>query len=525
MSDNYGSIFIFLKKFSIFVDEAEFKYQMRSHPDYPSMLSVSDTLTFFNINNGLLYVDSSQIIELPDNFGAFLKNDDADSSFHFIEREGDLFLYKEEAKFRKKSLEEIIKIWDGIVLLLDQEAKDKRARDNRKTISLLPYILLSAIGIISVGIANTNIFLKGFLLFPVIGTVLSISALKDLFGIESKLISNFCNISSSTSCATIVDSKKWKIFSFISFSDLSVMFFVSQVLSLVISIYAGTSIAFLENQKTLLLSVAPIILASLYFQKFIEKKWCPICLFIIATLVMEFLYLQFVTRLPFVFEFNSSLVFLVVGTTVVFIWFPLKRHLQSDKSVREELLVANRFVRKYSTFKTLLKESPRFSIPRKGFLLGNTNSQCVLTIVTNPFCGHCKAAHEVIEDIYKKFGDKLCVQILIRAKIQGDNSKDDLLYYNFYDQYFSKGTTAFNISLKDWFDNTDLNKWLMKFQTSNIDHEAAQTFYKRSLQICSDMGVFYTPAIFINGYTFPSEYDRKLLPFFIADLIDDFDLL
>jgi hypothetical protein len=41
----------------------------------------------------------------------------------------------------------------------------------------------------------------------------------------------------------------------------------------------------------LLLGSIPVLLLSLYYQKFIEKKWCPICLVIASIVLLEIGYL------------------------------------------------------------------------------------------------------------------------------------------------------------------------------------------------------------------------------------------
>lgn len=44
MTDNFSFFFHYLEKEKITIDKAEFIYQVQSHPDYPSLLAISDTL-------------------------------------------------------------------------------------------------------------------------------------------------------------------------------------------------------------------------------------------------------------------------------------------------------------------------------------------------------------------------------------------------------------------------------------------------------------------------------------------------
>ncbi|MEN9655742.1 MAG: hypothetical protein RL311_668, partial [Bacteroidota bacterium] len=70
MSQHTMTLFQYLEKEQITIDKSEFEFQMQSHPDYPSLLAISDTLNFFNINNGAIRLDFSDIELLPDRFVA-----------------------------------------------------------------------------------------------------------------------------------------------------------------------------------------------------------------------------------------------------------------------------------------------------------------------------------------------------------------------------------------------------------------------------------------------------------------------
>jgi len=53
MSDNFNNVFQYLRKEDINIDRKEFLFQVQAHPSYPSILAITDTLSFFNIDNGV----------------------------------------------------------------------------------------------------------------------------------------------------------------------------------------------------------------------------------------------------------------------------------------------------------------------------------------------------------------------------------------------------------------------------------------------------------------------------------------
>ena len=47
MNDFFNFLFHYLEKEEILLDKPEFLFQVQSHPNYPSLLAISDTLSFF----------------------------------------------------------------------------------------------------------------------------------------------------------------------------------------------------------------------------------------------------------------------------------------------------------------------------------------------------------------------------------------------------------------------------------------------------------------------------------------------
>jgi ABC-type bacteriocin/lantibiotic exporter with double-glycine peptidase domain len=54
-----------LKKLSIKIDPAAISAELEIHPDYPSLLAISDVLTAFNIENSAFRVDHDNLFTVP----------------------------------------------------------------------------------------------------------------------------------------------------------------------------------------------------------------------------------------------------------------------------------------------------------------------------------------------------------------------------------------------------------------------------------------------------------------------------
>lgn len=262
MTENFNYLFQYLEKEYIKVDKSEFLFQIQSHPDYPSILSIADALSFFNIKNGVIRVDSAEIELLPEHFIAVLTEENDrpthDTALYFVEQNGANYFCTKDKKASEITKAELESRWNEIVLLVEKSENE----ENQKTAKNHWFWFLQIFALILfllVLFQNETAFTNNlFFVFPIVGILFSIAALKDLFGTKSELLNNFCNLTASTSCSTVVGSTKWKIFEIVNFSDLSIVFFTSQLLGLFVFLLNRNTIAFFTIQEILLFGAIPV---------------------------------------------------------------------------------------------------------------------------------------------------------------------------------------------------------------------------------------------------------------------------
>lgn len=140
MIDNFSFLFQYLKKENIAIDQIEFDLQIQSHSDFPSLLAISDTLSFFNVPNLATKINFEDIVHLPKNFIALLKYNNK-QFFALIEKEGSSFKYKEDNKSKKVSENEFQNIFQNIILLAEKEETNiSEAKMKNSLYFLLPII-------------------------------------------------------------------------------------------------------------------------------------------------------------------------------------------------------------------------------------------------------------------------------------------------------------------------------------------------------------------------------------------------
>jgi protein-disulfide isomerase/uncharacterized membrane protein len=519
------SVVAYAKNEGIKIEFNPFLQQAESHPNYPSILAITDTLSFLNIDNGVIPVAISEIALLPDRFVALLGEENNEPQLCFIEKKGGTYFYYSEDKTLPIPIATLESRWKNVVLLVEKSENETTpiSPKNRFTL-VLPTLCLLLFAMVLFQFAPT-IQDWFFFVFPIIGLLFSVAALKDLFGVKSELLNSFCNITATSSCETVVGSSKWKIFEIVNFSDLSMALFASQFFALLAFVFMGNTTAYFVIQQLMLLCAVPVLVASVYYQKFVENKWCPICLVIISIILIELVYILFLQNSAFEILLQPMAVFGFVFVSVALVWTVVKKLLTQQKELKEFQIKGNRFIRNYDIFKNTLVASKRLNdnpIQSGTIILGNPDPPLKIIVVTSPFCEYCKEAHTIITAILQKYPETVCFDIRFNFDENQNDEKSKKIHQQLVAIYFNQGQAIFMKALHDWFETKDDNK-LDSMATTGINELKLNLILDEQFNWNQANNLSYTPAIIINNYIFPKQYDRKNLIHFINDLSDDED--
>lgn len=519
MIENFNSLFQYLDSEKILIDKKEFLFQIQAHPEFPSLLSISDTLIFFNIDNSAFSVSFSDIEFLPTNFITMLYSNNRNTELFFVKKKEENYFIIEGKKNTEISLADLQSRWKGIVFIVEKPEFEMIIASKNKFRCFLP-ILCLLLFITVIYQSQIDIYYKIFLVFPFLGFLLSIIALKDLFGTKSEFFAKLCNITSSSNCETVVGSTKWKFFEFINFSDLAITFFSFQIIGWLFFMFLGQIITFLSLIQIVLFCSLSIISLSFYFQKFVEKKWCPVCLMIISLVLIELMYLYAFTNLSIIFSLQNIILFSFVFLFIIIAWQAVKKILIDNKKLKESQFKSNRFIRNYQIFKNSLLSNKKIEIFKSSIILGNPKSGTIISIITNPFCEYCKDAHLVIDKILEKFNDSIQVQIIFNVDIEKEVGSSKHFFDSLLNIYFTNGETNFKKAILDWFKTKNVDKWLTLYKTES-NYEKTNHTYKTQNNWCLLNRMNFTPVIFINGYQYPDAFDKENLEYYILELIED----
>ncbi|WP_299208802.1 vitamin K epoxide reductase family protein [uncultured Dokdonia sp.] len=510
-------IYDYLKNEDIHYDEKEFSFQVQSNPHFPSLLSVVETLTFFKVPNKIFKLSFEQIMLLPDCFVSVLKKANGEEHPFLIKKKENSFVIIDETQKETLTLNNLKVRWTGFILLLDQPILKERNSNKGFDLKIPLSILLLCSFYIVLSTTITDLKFLPFFILPILGLLASMLILKDLFSIDNQILNKFCETGSTRSCQKVVNKTSFKG---IKLSDVCFVFFSFQLISSLLIILTGNTQELFSFFYIIGFSTIPVILYSIYHQKFISKNWCPLCLTISSILIIELLYIHFSIS---IFQISLSLIpFLFISALVSCIgWYFLKNLLTTKKKLTESQVITNRLVRNYKLFKNTLFANPPIDEYTSEIQLGDKNARLVLTAIISPYCGPCETMFKAIENILDTYDKDIRIDLIIkRSEASLSSEETNTFFKNLLAIYFNKGEAPFLNAMSSWFSVKDETIWNEK-HTSHYDPTSIESVYKNQHAYCQKNNINYTPTLFVNGYEYPNMYEHSDIIYFLGALLDD----
>ena len=508
-----------LAKNNVFFDEKELSFQIQSHPSYPSLHAVTGVLDHFNIENiaAEVSVSAETLSQLPDCFIAQIKNDDQKDLVLAQKEKLGYAIFISSSKKLKVTESEFLEKFIGIIVAVekaDEGVYFKSSLINIKYLNVGLFVLLASFFLYR---NSLNWYAIIYLCLSLIGVIASIAILKQGLGLKTKIGGAFCSgADEKKDCDAVLSSKGTEIIKGYKLSDFSILYFSG----LTILTFIQISNPVLSFSISVL--AIPVTIYSLYYQYAVIKKWCLLCLSIVGVLWIQALFPLFTNKDVQGFEINSFLVFGVVALTVILIWDYTRPFFAEVHHLRKENVKNVKFKKNYTLFESLLRKSPKINtqlVSNYEIVFGNKKSSLEIIIITSPFCSHCKPVHTMIETILKRYNDQ--VKILIRFNMNASNKESDLVKVTCrtLEIYNTKGQKECLLAMADIYNEQELNNWFKKWGECN-NKEIYILELEQQVEWCKVHAINFTPEILINGHSFPKEYDRTDLVYFIEDLCE-----
>jgi uncharacterized membrane protein len=487
----------------------DFENAFYSHPNYPSLLATTDSLTQLNIENIAAKVPFAHLNQLPDSFITFLKIEKED--YYLVKKNGTNFSIENEKEVnRNLSTEELEKYWTGVILVIEEndekEINYTVEKSNYIVFSLLMIVALSSIYFNN--LASTQVI---FLIITGIGIFVSLEILKTYFNENKQSESKFCSINQNFSCNSIINSKNYAFSKYVEFVDLPIVFFSTAFFSQILGFNSFNIFGFAS------LVSFPFILYSVYLQKFVLKNWCLLCLFA-AFLIIGLGVLFLLKNENLIFGNENLFSVLMLSIFLGAGWFFIKKQLLAAKSNLYQLNNLLRFKRKEEVFTKTSKpieNKEQFKSLEK-IVIGHKNAKNTITLFLSPSCPHCHTAYKNAIELYKKHKRELKIELCFNLNSKNTDNPYLIVYKTILFLYNTQHKD-YQIALEDWhIKKLSLGEWKSKwFNEQDFNRENNQI--EKHYQWCLDADLNHTPIKIFNGLFLPDIYEINELFYFFKE--------
>jgi uncharacterized membrane protein len=513
------------------------KQKLEHHPNFPSLLSLSDLLEHYKVSTTagefenkeeLLNYNSPHIA-----LTAFAKNSNAFNIIHKIEEDT---VYFQNPTPMKKIMEiplgDHLSKWAGIALFFEKNLTSSEPNylqnqffsflEKSKWVILLGMLLIClTLFTFSIQSFLNYHFFVGSSILKLIGVAVFSLMIYYTFNYDNPYVKGVCTLSEKTDCNYILNSKAAKVFDFLSWSEVGFLYFsVSFILTLLAE--ATHQIEYYNLTWILTLLCLPYTIYSVYYQLLVAKKICILCMSVQAILWLEFsnswVFLNHSTTI----SLNIILIFLLLGGLVSTIWFssrPLINAYYKLPGLQREI---NKFKLNAGLFNSLLTNSKSLTYPLEASLVtfGNKMADFNITIFTNPLCGPCGNAHHKLENLLSEYGDNLSVTEVFTIS---NNPKDNrrILAANMIQLYKQNNLDDVLKDFHRWYsdDKKDIEGWLKSISYIGDAENENYELLNNYANITQALEINSTPTIAINGKQLPDAYALddliELMPYLI----------
>ena len=490
-------------------EKLEFEDLFQSHPNFPSLFAITDSLALLSIPNKVDTIPKENFNELPDSFLAVFKQ-----SLVLVSKTLSSIVFL-NVKGEKKHLtfDEFIEGWSGLVIVIEPNEIILNQKSNvhvKLLQCIVPVLLIIAISFFY----NKYTFYDYFLLSTsILGLFFSTLITQEKLGYQNELISKFCNESSNTSCTSPIKSKNRTIRKWLNYSDLPMLFFSINLLSIVLE---PTNSCVLIGALSLF--AIPLIVYRLWIRRVILEKWCVLCLVVASIILIQGLAWFFVTEafnletILFPFAYIISLIF--ISSFWIVIKPILENIIEGKKSIKE----LKKFKLNYMIFDFLLQDVTTlkgFEV-LQGLTFGNKDASVQLNLILSPNSSLCHAAFKDGFDLVKKYPKKIFLNVLFNVNpFNNDNPYtvvvESLLAIN------DVNPDRIHEAITDWhLKQIGLKEWKIKWGVETITTKFKDEIQKQ-YDWCLQNKFNYSPVKIVNNKLLPSGYEINELKYFFND--------
>ncbi|ASU36555.1 vitamin K epoxide reductase family protein [Mucilaginibacter xinganensis] len=532
---------------SVDVSATTLRKDIEEHPDNPSLLSISDVLNSYGIENLAIKTDAGKLSEIPLPCITQIQATGADFKYFTVVKEITdsqvRFFDSEKHQWTAIAKDDFASRFSEIVLLAQAGEKagekdyaekiktEKRVRLGQYILTLcLPALLLSA-GILAFAQVGSGAVLPFiFSVFTLAGCAISTLLLWYEVDQYNPALHQICSSGTKVNCGAVLQSKAAKIAG-ISWSVVGFSYFMGLLLLPLFLGLASPVTLFTASWGNAL--ALPYIFFSIYYQWHIVKQWCMLCLGVQGLLALQF-------AAALIGGWHGIMPFSTLFTPVVFLQalaafaIPLivsailLPALQKAKESKELTIKLQKLKHNRQVFEALLpKQKEVTAVPAGlGITLGNPNAAYKLIKVCNPYCTPCAKAHQPMEDLLDNNPDVQVQILFVATNDEHDNRTPPVKHLLAIAETGNETVTKH--ALDDWYfaETKDYGQFAGKYpMNGELNRQAPKIAEMKAW--CDSTKIEFTPTFFValasdesNGqatyYQLPEMYSVSDLKYFFT---------
>ena len=525
---NYGNadaaVIKLLRSLKIAVDPETITAELDKHPDYPSLLAVSDVLTAFHVENVAFRIGVDELGDAPVPYLAHVKSNGGDLVLVKKIANDRYYLSSDKWDNHKVSAAEFTKMYNGVVLTANPSGQ-LTTSTGLATISnqvKRPALIVGALLILAAALTFHTGYFSGFTwrlalltLFKTAGLLTSLLLLVQSIDSNNPLLQVLCQTQGKTNCNAILSSKAAKAFWGFSWSEIGFFYFAGTWLLL---LFGGNTPAVWQTIVALNVISLPYTIYSIYYQCRVAKQWCVLCCTVQAVLWLEFIAIMLQNVLSKGEGWGKttalSTIFIFLFTPVI-LWLTLKPlilKLQQLQPIKQQLRTF-----KYNTelFNRMLTAQPKYAQPDKQWciVLGNAEANNIITMVSNPYCNPCAKTHKLLDELLAQRSD-----IQARVVFTANNTDGDIttpISRHLVALNELKDEIKIKQALNDWYEQKQKNyaTWASLYPV--ILNDVVHSKIDKQHDWCQMAAVVATPTLLLNGYRLPDLYQLTDLKYML----------
>jgi uncharacterized membrane protein len=508
------------------ITASSIKKTIEQNPYYPSLLSLSDTFTKFNVPNNGFKVDKETLEQLELPVAAYYHHPQIGKDFILVTgiTDNTVSYLHQGSKQQTISKQVFLTRYQEVVWMAepgkesgepDFEARlqvEKKSRFRSMLLWVMGLILIVLVAAINITGANAIVFMPVFFI-KLMGLAATVLLLAYELDKSNAFIKNICTGGAKTNCEAVLDSKAAKLGA-ISWSEVGFFYFAATTVFLLLP---GVPVA----NKTAWLAIgnamaAPYMVFSIYYQWRVVKNWCPFCLATQAVLLMELIWsiLSFWGHpsLPILETGTFFALSFCVGLPIT-LWYTVKPVLKKANEAERFEAAYKRLHHHPLIFNSLLQQQQKApdGWQQIGITIGNPDAINHIIKVCNPYCGPCAKAHRVLEELLHRKDIKLT--IIFNTPVEDvtcitgmhllaiARAGDEINTRKALHEWYLSGTKDYRVFAEKYPVKSELLEERIRIEKMQLWCKEAQTMV--------------TPTIFLNGFWLPENYSIEDLKDFL----------